>query len=55
MAPWDEATGTVGTARQLTQVEGGADGAVWSPDSKRLMFVARVYPECSVKGSDAHA
>ena len=23
-------------------VDGGADGAVWSPDSKRLMFVANV-------------
>jgi dipeptidyl aminopeptidase/acylaminoacyl peptidase len=33
----------------LTSVEGGADGAIWSPDSKRLMFTAQVYPECSVK------
>jgi dipeptidyl aminopeptidase/acylaminoacyl peptidase len=50
LAPWDEAAGTVGTAVQLTHVEGGADGAVWSPDSQRLMFVAAVYPECSVRG-----
>ena len=28
----------------------GADGAVWSPDAKRLRFVVSVYPECSVKG-----
>jgi dipeptidyl aminopeptidase/acylaminoacyl peptidase len=46
--PWDEAKGTVGKAVQVTNVEGGADGAVWSPDSKRLMFVASVWPECSV-------
>jgi dipeptidyl aminopeptidase/acylaminoacyl peptidase len=46
---WDEAKGTVGKAIQVTNVEGGADGAVWSPDSKRLMFVAGVWPECSVK------
>jgi dipeptidyl aminopeptidase/acylaminoacyl peptidase len=49
---WDEAKGTVGKAIQVTNVEGGADGAIWSPDSKRLMFVASVWPECSVKGSD---
>ena len=48
LAPWNEAKGTVGTARQLTHVAGGgADGAVWSPDSKRLMFTADVWPECS--------
>jgi dipeptidyl aminopeptidase/acylaminoacyl peptidase len=52
VAAWDEAAGTVGAARELTRVEGGADGAEWSPDSKRLMFVAGVWPECSVKGLD---
>jgi dipeptidyl aminopeptidase/acylaminoacyl peptidase len=52
LAPWDEAAGKVGTAVQVTNVAGGADGAIWSPDSKRLMFVADVYPECSVKGGD---
>ena len=50
LAPWNEAAGTVGTAVPLTHVEGGADGAVWSPDSGKLMFVAAVYPECSVRG-----
>ena len=50
--PWDEAKGTVGKAIQVTNVAGGADGAVWSPDSKKLMFVTAVWPECSVKGSD---
>ena len=45
--PWDEAKGTLGEAVQVTNVNGGADGAVWSPDSKRLMFVVNVYPECS--------
>jgi dipeptidyl aminopeptidase/acylaminoacyl peptidase len=47
VAAWDEAAGTVGTARQLTHVSGGADGAVWSPDSGKLMFTADVWPECS--------
>jgi len=48
--PWNEAKGTVGKAIQVTNVDGGADGAIWSPDSKRLMFVASVVPECSDMG-----
>ncbi len=50
VAPWDEAAGAVGAGKQLTSVSTGADGGEWSPDSKRLMFVADVYPECSVRG-----
>ncbi|MDQ2924677.1 MAG: hypothetical protein M3R43_03860 [Acidobacteriota bacterium] len=46
-APWNEKTGKVSNAIQVTNVDGGADGAIWSPDSKRLLFVASVYPECS--------
>ena len=41
----------LGRRLQLTRVAGGADGAVWAPDSKRLMFVADVYPECSDKAA----
>ncbi len=33
----------------LTSVATEADGAVWSPDSKRILFVSSVYPECSDK------
>jgi dipeptidyl aminopeptidase/acylaminoacyl peptidase len=47
LAPWDEATGTLGTPKRLTNVSTEADGPVWSPDSQRLLFVSRVYPECS--------
>ena len=49
VAAWDEAAGKVGEGRQLTSIGGGPDGAVWSPDSKRLLFVAEVWPECSVR------
>ncbi len=49
-AAWDEATGTMKKPYPLTDVSTGADGAVWSPDSKRLLFVSSVYPECSVEG-----
>jgi len=52
VAAWDEAAGKVAEARALTSVAGGADGAIWSPDSKRLMFTAQVYPECSVRGGE---
>jgi dipeptidyl aminopeptidase/acylaminoacyl peptidase len=48
--PWDEATGMLGAPVQVTDVNGGADGAIWSPDSKRLLFVVNVYPECSDVG-----
>ena len=49
-AAWDEATGTMKKPYPLTSVSTGADGAVWSPDSKRILFVSSVYPECSDKG-----
>src|ERR1039458_3592074 len=51
VAGWDEFHGTVGAPVLVngTEVAGGADGAIWSPDSKRLMFVADVWPECSMK------
>ena len=49
-AAWDEATGTIKKPYPLTNVSTEADGAEWSPDSQRLMFVSSVYPECSVKG-----
>ena len=50
IATWDEKTGTIGVGRTLTAVSGDTDGAIWSPDSQRLLFTTQVYPECSVKG-----
>ncbi|MBN9616759.1 MAG: S9 family peptidase [Acidobacteriales bacterium] len=47
LAAWNEATGTLGTPKRLTNLSTEADGAVWSPDSQRILFVSRVYPECS--------
>jgi dipeptidyl aminopeptidase/acylaminoacyl peptidase len=49
VAPWDEIGGKPGAGRVLTQLSTGADGAIWSPDSQRLLFVSSVYPECSDK------
>jgi dipeptidyl aminopeptidase/acylaminoacyl peptidase len=51
LASWDDATGTIGTPKRLTNVSTEADGPVWSPDSQRLLFVSRVYPECSDEDS----
>jgi dipeptidyl aminopeptidase/acylaminoacyl peptidase len=47
LATWNERAGTMGTPTRLTNVSTEADGAVWSPDSQRILFVSRVYPECS--------
>jgi dipeptidyl aminopeptidase/acylaminoacyl peptidase len=47
LADWNEGEGKLGTPKQLTHISTEADGAVWSPDSRRLLFVSRVYPGCS--------
>jgi dipeptidyl aminopeptidase/acylaminoacyl peptidase len=47
LATWNDRAGTTGTPTRLTNVSTEADGAVWSPDSQRILFVSRVYPECS--------
>jgi len=49
VAAWDEKTRAVGAGKALTGISGDADGAVWSPDSKRLMLTTQVWPECSVR------
>jgi dipeptidyl aminopeptidase/acylaminoacyl peptidase len=33
--------------KQLTHLNGGATGPVWSPTSDRIAFTSAVYPECS--------
>ena len=51
LAAWDDAAGTMGTPKRLTNVSTEVDGAVWSPNSKRILFASRVYPECSDEAS----
>ncbi len=34
-----------GPARQLTELSTGADGAIWSPDGKNVVFISTVYPD----------
>ena len=35
----------VGPPRQLTNISTGADGGIWTPDGKNIVFVSSVYPE----------
>ena len=35
-----------GTPRQLTTISTGADGGIWSPNGKNIVFVSAVYPDC---------
>jgi dipeptidyl aminopeptidase/acylaminoacyl peptidase len=49
IAPWDETTGTLGVARTLNAVSTAAAGAIWSPDSRHILFTTGVYPACSDK------
>jgi dipeptidyl aminopeptidase/acylaminoacyl peptidase len=35
-----------GQPHQVTNISSGADGAIWSPDGKNIVFVSEVYPDC---------
>ncbi len=46
LAPFDSAAGALGEATKLTNVSTEADGGMWSPDGKRLVYLSEVYPQC---------
>src|SRR6478609_4803039 len=47
MCDFDSGTGAlVGKPHQVTNVSTGADGGIWSPDGKNIVFVSAVYPDC---------
>ena len=47
MCDFDSNAGAlVGKPHQVTNVSTGADGAMWSPDGKNIVFVSAVYPDC---------
>jgi dipeptidyl aminopeptidase/acylaminoacyl peptidase len=47
MCDFDSATGMlVGEPHQFTNISTGADGGIWSPDVKNIVFVSAVYPDC---------
>src|SRR5438132_1595820 len=35
-----------GKPHQVTDISTGADGGIWSPDEKNIVFVSAVYPDC---------
>jgi dipeptidyl aminopeptidase/acylaminoacyl peptidase len=48
MCDFDSGSGAlVGKPHQLTSISTGADGAIWSPDGKNIVFVSSVYPDCN--------
>src|ERR1700733_11012752 len=46
VAGFDDATGTVTGAQELTDISTEAGGELWSPDGKNILFTSDVYPEC---------
>src|SRR5947209_18156671 len=47
MCDFNSDSGTlVGKPHQVTNISTGADGAIWSPDGKNIVFVSAVYPDC---------
>ena len=41
-----ESGALVGKPHQVTTISTGADGGIWSPDGKNIVFVSAVYPDC---------
>src|SRR6184192_637109 len=47
MCDFDSNAGAlVGKPHQVTEISTGADGGIWSPDGKNIVFVSAVYPDC---------
>src|SRR5438874_8093838 len=47
MCDFDSGNGMlVGKPHQVTEISTGADGAIWSPDGKNIVFISTVYPDC---------
>src|SRR5277367_2371933 len=46
IADFDGAAGTVTAVHKRTWIETEANGELWSPDGKYILFTSDVYPEC---------
>ena len=46
LAAFDPATGATSNPRKLTAIATEADNAIWSPDSRSIVFTSSVYPDC---------
>ena len=48
MCDFNSGTGMlVGKPHQVTGLSTGADGGIWAPDGKNIVFVSAVYPDCN--------
>src|SRR5262249_35753674 len=48
MCDFNSDSGTLtGQPHQVTNISTGADGGIWSPDGKNIVFVSEVYPDCN--------
>src|SRR5437764_11978756 len=48
MCDFDSGSGVlVGKPHQVTEISTGADGGIWSPDGKSIVFASAVYPDCN--------
>src|SRR6267143_5880030 len=47
MCDFDSGSGVLfGKPHEVTNISTGADGGIWSPDGKNIVFVSAVYPDC---------
>src|SRR5438067_5339489 len=47
MSDFDSGSGVlIGKPHQVTEISTGADGGIWLPDGKSIVFVSAVYPDC---------
>src|SRR5436853_7129652 len=53
LADFDANAATLGEARKLTSISTGAEGGLWSPDGKNIVFVSSVWPQCNSVGDAA--
>jgi dipeptidyl aminopeptidase/acylaminoacyl peptidase len=48
MCDFDSGNGMLsGKPHQVTEISTGADGGIWSPDGRNIVFVSAVYPDCN--------
>ena len=53
LAEFNTSDGSTRNPKRLTSLSTGADDAIWSPDSRSVVFTSTVYPDCpAIKASD---
>ena len=51
---FDGTSGTVTEVQQFTSLATEANGELWSPDGKNILFTSDVYPECAAELADVN-